>query len=75
MVVDFPLTDENAQKQADDLGTLFTEKFLQDSENITLLLTLLEVPTLFRSISSFIPEVPQCLFFSALLYLVCFTGV
>ncbi|XP_038134537.1 general vesicular transport factor p115 isoform X2 [Cyprinodon tularosa] len=34
--------DENAQKQADDLGALFTEKFLQDSENITLLLTLLE---------------------------------
>ncbi|XP_047221619.1 general vesicular transport factor p115 isoform X1 [Girardinichthys multiradiatus] len=34
--------DENAQKQGDDLGTLFTEKFLQDPEHITLLLTLLE---------------------------------
>ncbi|XP_032419422.1 general vesicular transport factor p115 isoform X6 [Xiphophorus hellerii] len=34
--------DENAQKQADDLGTQFTEKFIQDPEHITLLLTLLE---------------------------------
>ncbi|KAM4585204.1 general vesicular transport factor p115 isoform 4-T4 [Odontesthes bonariensis] len=34
--------DENAQKQADDLGALFTEKFIQDPEHITLLLTLLE---------------------------------
>ncbi|MED6254127.1 Vesicle-mediated ER to Golgi transport protein [Ataeniobius toweri] len=34
--------DENAQKQGDDLGTQFTEKFLQDPEHITLLLTLLE---------------------------------
>uniref|UniRef100_A0A667ZZT8 General vesicular transport factor p115 n=1 Tax=Myripristis murdjan TaxID=586833 RepID=A0A667ZZT8_9TELE len=34
--------DENAQKQADDLGTQFTDKFIQDSENVTLLLTLLE---------------------------------
>ncbi|XP_072241049.1 general vesicular transport factor p115 isoform X5 [Leuresthes tenuis] len=34
--------DENAQKQADDLGAQFTEKFIQDPEHITLLLTLLE---------------------------------
>ncbi|KAK2817165.1 hypothetical protein Q5P01_025356 [Channa striata] len=34
--------DENAQKQADDLGALFTEKFIQDPEHVTLLLTLLE---------------------------------
>ncbi|XP_078799388.1 general vesicular transport factor p115-like [Oryzias latipes] len=34
--------DENTQKQTDDLCTLFTEKFLQDPERITLLLTLLE---------------------------------
>ncbi|XP_071391925.1 general vesicular transport factor p115 isoform X1 [Centroberyx affinis] len=34
--------DENAQKQADDLGAQFTDKFIQDSENVTLLLTLLE---------------------------------
>ncbi|KAM4603985.1 general vesicular transport factor p115 [Polymixia lowei] len=37
-----PVPDENAQKQADDLGAQFTEKFIQDSENVTLLLTLLE---------------------------------
>lgn len=34
--------DENAQKQADDLGAQFTETFIQDPEHITLLLTLLE---------------------------------
>ncbi|XP_007543502.1 general vesicular transport factor p115-like isoform X4 [Poecilia formosa] len=34
--------DENAQKQADDLGTQFTETFIQDPEHITLLLTMLE---------------------------------
>ncbi|KAM9857260.1 general vesicular transport factor p115 isoform 1-T1 [Aulostomus maculatus] len=34
--------DENAQKHADDLGAQFTEAFIQDSEHITLLLTLLE---------------------------------
>ncbi|XP_013887332.1 general vesicular transport factor p115 isoform X2 [Austrofundulus limnaeus] len=34
--------DENAQKQADDLGAQFTEKLIQDPEHITLLLTLLE---------------------------------
>ncbi|XP_040002157.1 general vesicular transport factor p115 isoform X3 [Xiphias gladius] len=36
------LPDENAQKQADDLGAQFTEKFIQDPEHVTLLLTLLE---------------------------------
>uniref|UniRef100_A0A665XCM1 General vesicular transport factor p115 n=1 Tax=Echeneis naucrates TaxID=173247 RepID=A0A665XCM1_ECHNA len=35
--------DENAQKQADDLGAQFTDKFIQDPEHVTLLLTLLEV--------------------------------
>ncbi|XP_036958510.1 general vesicular transport factor p115 isoform X5 [Acanthopagrus latus] len=34
--------DENAQKQADDLGVQFTDKFIQDPEHVTLLLTLLE---------------------------------
>uniref|UniRef100_A0A8C5ED19 General vesicular transport factor p115 n=1 Tax=Gouania willdenowi TaxID=441366 RepID=A0A8C5ED19_GOUWI len=34
--------DENAQKQADDLGAQFTERFIQNPEHITLLLTLLE---------------------------------
>ncbi|KAG7221825.1 hypothetical protein INR49_017000 [Caranx melampygus] len=34
--------DENAQKQTDDLGALFTDKFIQDPEHVTLLLTLLE---------------------------------
>lgn len=34
--------DENAQKQADDLGALFTDKFIEDPEHVTLLLTLLE---------------------------------
>ncbi|XP_069545429.1 general vesicular transport factor p115 isoform X5 [Brachyistius frenatus] len=34
--------DENAQKQADDLGAQFTDKFIEDPEHITLLLTLLE---------------------------------
>lgn len=38
-------TDENAQKQADDLGALFTDKFIEDPEHVTLLLTLLEVCT------------------------------
>ncbi|XP_055013890.1 general vesicular transport factor p115 isoform X2 [Boleophthalmus pectinirostris] len=37
-----PLPDENAQKQADDLGAQFTEKFIEDPEHVTLLLTLLE---------------------------------
>ncbi|XP_055081513.1 general vesicular transport factor p115 isoform X7 [Periophthalmus magnuspinnatus] len=34
--------DENAQKQADDLSAQFTEKFIEDPEHVTLLLTLLE---------------------------------
>ncbi|XP_067440989.1 general vesicular transport factor p115 isoform X3 [Thunnus thynnus] len=34
--------DENAQKQADDLGAQFTDTFIQDPEHVTLLLTLLE---------------------------------
>ncbi|XP_069023105.1 general vesicular transport factor p115 isoform X3 [Embiotoca jacksoni] len=36
------MPDENAQKQADDLGAQFTDKFIEDPEHITLLLTLLE---------------------------------
>ncbi|XP_073321709.1 general vesicular transport factor p115 isoform X4 [Pagrus major] len=34
--------DENAQKQADDLGVQFTDTFIQDPEHVTLLLTMLE---------------------------------
>ncbi|KYO31972.1 general vesicular transport factor p115 isoform A [Alligator mississippiensis] len=34
--------EENSQKQVDDLGSQFTEVFIKQSENITLLLTLLE---------------------------------
>ncbi|XP_043095461.1 general vesicular transport factor p115 isoform X2 [Puntigrus tetrazona] len=34
--------EENQQKQEDDLGTQFTDKFIQEPDNITLLLTLLE---------------------------------
>ncbi|KAK7930534.1 hypothetical protein WMY93_006929 [Mugilogobius chulae] len=33
------MPDENAQKQADDLGAQFTEKFIEDPEHVTLLLT------------------------------------
>ncbi|XP_038569120.1 general vesicular transport factor p115 isoform X2 [Micropterus salmoides] len=36
------MPDEAAQKQADDLGAQFTEKFVQDPEHVTLLLTMLE---------------------------------
>ncbi|XP_070684040.1 general vesicular transport factor p115 isoform X2 [Pempheris klunzingeri] len=36
------MPDEAAQKQADDLGAQFTNKFIQDPEHVTLLLTLLE---------------------------------
>ncbi|KAM6940297.1 general vesicular transport factor p115 isoform 3-T3 [Xenentodon cancila] len=36
------MPDENAQKQADDVGAQFTDKFIQDPEHVTLLLTLLE---------------------------------
>lgn len=42
-LLDLLSTDETAQRQADDLGTQFSEKFIQDPEHITLLLTLLEV--------------------------------
>uniref|UniRef100_H2TTD4 General vesicular transport factor p115 n=1 Tax=Takifugu rubripes TaxID=31033 RepID=H2TTD4_TAKRU len=35
-------TDENTQKQVDDLGAQFTDHFIQDPEHLTLLLTLLE---------------------------------
>ncbi|KAK6494159.1 general vesicular transport factor p115-like isoform X6 [Huso huso] len=34
--------DENGQKQADDLGCQFTEIFIKEQENVTLLLSLLE---------------------------------
>ncbi|XP_056121114.1 general vesicular transport factor p115 isoform X3 [Rhinichthys klamathensis goyatoka] len=34
--------EENQQKQEDDLGAQFTDKFVQEPENVTLLLTLLE---------------------------------
>lgn len=42
-------TDENTQKQVDDLGAQFTDHFIQDPEHLTLLLTLLEVLDLFYS--------------------------
>lgn len=44
-----PFADENAQKQADDLGAQFTDRFIQDPEHVTLLLTLLEVLNFFFS--------------------------
>uniref|UniRef100_A0AAY4AS93 General vesicular transport factor p115 n=1 Tax=Denticeps clupeoides TaxID=299321 RepID=A0AAY4AS93_9TELE len=34
--------EETQQKQVDDLGAQFTDRFIQDQENITLLLTILE---------------------------------
>ncbi|XP_058883984.1 general vesicular transport factor p115-like isoform X2 [Acipenser ruthenus] len=37
-----PAHDENGQKQADDLGCQFTEIFIKEQENVTLLLSLLE---------------------------------
>ncbi|XP_041115499.1 general vesicular transport factor p115-like isoform X3 [Polyodon spathula] len=37
-----PAHDENGQKQADDLGCQFTEIFIKEPENVTLLLSLLE---------------------------------
>ncbi|XP_041641061.1 general vesicular transport factor p115 isoform X2 [Cheilinus undulatus] len=37
-----PAPDEAGQKQADDLGAQFTDKFVEDPEHVTLLLTLLE---------------------------------
>uniref|UniRef100_A0A667ZUN8 General vesicular transport factor p115 n=1 Tax=Myripristis murdjan TaxID=586833 RepID=A0A667ZUN8_9TELE len=36
------ICNDEEEEQADDLGTQFTDKFIQDSENVTLLLTLLE---------------------------------
>ncbi|XP_068614227.1 general vesicular transport factor p115-like [Brachionichthys hirsutus] len=36
------MADENAQKQSDDLGAQFTDRFIQDPEHVTLLLALLE---------------------------------
>ncbi|MEE6461839.1 hypothetical protein FKM82_001425 [Ascaphus truei] len=38
----YRLTEENQQGQADDLGILFTETFINQQENITLLLSILE---------------------------------
>uniref|UniRef100_A0AAY4AWL2 General vesicular transport factor p115 n=1 Tax=Denticeps clupeoides TaxID=299321 RepID=A0AAY4AWL2_9TELE len=35
-------SEETQQKQVDDLGAQFTDRFIQDQENITLLLTILE---------------------------------
>ncbi|KAK1174877.1 general vesicular transport factor p115-like isoform X2 [Acipenser oxyrinchus oxyrinchus] len=37
-----PAHDESGQKQADDLGSQFTEIFIKEQENVTLLLSLLE---------------------------------
>uniref|UniRef100_A0A8C2IYT6 General vesicular transport factor p115 n=1 Tax=Cyprinus carpio TaxID=7962 RepID=A0A8C2IYT6_CYPCA len=42
LCLSFSLLEENQQKQEDDLGAQFTEKFIQEPDNITLLLTLLE---------------------------------
>uniref|UniRef100_W5N7M5 General vesicular transport factor p115 n=1 Tax=Lepisosteus oculatus TaxID=7918 RepID=W5N7M5_LEPOC len=36
------MLEENSQKQADDLGVQFTEIFIKEQENVTLLLSLLE---------------------------------
>lgn len=53
-------TDENAQKQADDLGAQFTDTFIQDPEHVSLLLTLLEVLILVQQQDVFLicPEQP-----------------
>lgn len=37
------ITEENSPKQVDDLGSQFTEIFIKQQENVTLLLTLVEV--------------------------------
>ncbi|XP_066574204.1 general vesicular transport factor p115 isoform X2 [Amia ocellicauda] len=37
-----PVSEESSHKQSDDLGTQFTEIFIKDQENVTLLLSLLE---------------------------------
>lgn len=39
----FTVTEENVPKQVDDLGSQFTEIFIKQHENVTLLLTLVEV--------------------------------
>jgi len=39
----FTITEENLPKQVDDLGSQFTEIFIKQQENVTLLLTLVEV--------------------------------
>lgn len=39
----FTVTEENSAKQVDDLGSQFTEIFIKQQENVTLLLTLVEV--------------------------------
>lgn len=39
----FNVTEENSQKQTEDFGSQFTEIFIKQHENVTLLLTYLEV--------------------------------
>lgn len=39
----FTIAEENLSKQVDDLGSQFTEIFIKQQENVTLLLTLVEV--------------------------------
>lgn len=39
----FTIAEENLPKQVDDLGSQFTEIFIKQQENVTLLLTLVEV--------------------------------
>lgn len=39
----FAVTEENSAKHVDDLGSQFTEIFIKQQENVTLLLTLVEV--------------------------------
>lgn len=43
------VTEENSQKQPDDLGAQFTDIFIKESENVTLILSLLEVSFIFSS--------------------------
>lgn len=47
----FTIAEENLPKQVDDLGSQFTEIFIKQQENVTLLLTLVEVS------DSIIPEI------------------
>ncbi|XP_016121557.1 general vesicular transport factor p115-like [Sinocyclocheilus grahami] len=42
LCISFSLSEENQPKQEEDLGVQFTDKFIQEPDNITLLLTLLE---------------------------------